>query len=47
VGVLATFRLTGPIDRIERHLEAVARGEDPAPCRIRKGDEFQELCDRV
>jgi hypothetical protein len=44
LGVLVTFRLAGPIYRFEQHLGAVARGEDPGPCRIREGDELQELC---
>jgi hypothetical protein len=44
IGILITFRIAGPAWRFERHLGAVARGEDPGPCRIRKGDEFQELC---
>lgn len=44
VGVLVTFRVAGPLYRFERHLEAIARGVDPGPCRIRKGDELQEFC---
>lgn len=47
VGVLATFRVAGPIYRFERHLESVAAGEDPGPCRIRTGDELHELCDKL
>lgn len=47
VGVLATFRLAGPIHRFEQHLSALARGEDPGPCRLRRGDELQELCVRL
>ncbi|MBL8860787.1 MAG: hypothetical protein JNK02_02150 [Planctomycetes bacterium] len=45
VGVLVTFRVAGPLYRFEKHLEAVARGEDPGTCRIRKGDELHEFCD--
>ncbi|HED65671.1 MAG TPA: hypothetical protein ENJ09_08970 [Planctomycetes bacterium] len=44
VGILVTHRIAGPAYRFKRHLEAVARGENPGECRIRKGDEFQELC---
>lgn len=44
VGVLATFRVAGPLYRFEKHLEAVARGIDPGTCRIRSGDELQEFC---
>lgn len=47
VGVLATFRIAGPVHRFEQHLAAIARGEDPGPCRIRAGDELQDLCDRI
>jgi len=44
IGVHLTFRTAGPIYRFERHLEQVAAGEDPGPCRIRKDDDLQELC---
>lgn len=44
IGVLITFRIAGPLFRIERHLEEVSRGEDPGPCRLRKGDQLQRLC---
>jgi methyl-accepting chemotaxis protein len=47
VGVLVTHRIAGPIYRMEKHLEALARGENPGECRIRKEDEFQELCERL
>jgi hypothetical protein len=47
VGVLTTFRIAGPIFRLERHLGAIARGEDPGACRLRKGDELKELCGAV
>lgn len=47
VGVIITHRIAGPVYRMERHLEAIARGENPGECRIRKGDEFQELCTRI
>jgi hypothetical protein len=44
VGVLETFRVVGPLYRIERYLRDVAAGTKPQPCKIRKGDELQELC---
>jgi methyl-accepting chemotaxis protein len=47
VGVLVTHRIAGPVFRMERHLEALARGENPGECRIRRNDEFQELCQRI
>jgi hypothetical protein len=45
VGILVTFRIAGPVYRFEKYLKAVMRGEETGPCRIRKGDEFQELCE--
>ncbi len=44
VGVLVTHRIAGPVYRFEQHMKAIARGENPGVCRIRKGDELQELC---
>lgn len=43
--VVGTFRLFGPLYRFERFLEGVADGTHPQACRIREGDELQELCD--
>lgn len=47
VGILVTFKVAGPVYRFEEHLKSIARGEDIGPCRIRKGDELQELCRRL
>lgn len=47
VGVLVTFRIAGPLYRFQRHFEALARGEDPGPCRIRHGDDLQDLCTTI
>jgi methyl-accepting chemotaxis protein len=47
VGILQTFRFAGPVHRFEEHLTRVARGEETDPCRIREGDELQELCERI
>lgn len=44
IGVLVTFRIAGPLYRFEQHLKAIARGEDPGVCRIRREDELQEFC---
>ncbi len=44
VGVLTTHRIAGPIYRFHMHLREIANGGDPGTCRIRKGDELQELC---
>ena len=45
--VYMTFRVAGPVYRLERYLEAVVAGETREPCRIRGGDELQELCNLV
>jgi hypothetical protein len=47
VGILVTFRIAGPVYRFEKYLKAVVAGEEAGPCRIRKGDEFQELCELI
>ena len=44
VGVIATFKIAGPVHRMMTFLQAVLRGEHPAECQLRKGDELQELC---
>jgi hypothetical protein len=44
VGVLATFRIVGPIYRFETYLRGVLRGDQLGPCKIRKGDAFGEMC---
>ena len=46
-GLLATFRLAGPLYRFQLYLGAVARGERPADCRLRKRDQLQSLCDLI
>jgi len=47
VGILVTHRIAGPIYRFEKHLEAIARGENPGDCTIRDDDELQSLCDTI
>ncbi len=47
VGILVTFRIAGPVYRFEKYLQQVIRGEEVGPCRIRQGDEFQELCELI
>jgi hypothetical protein len=47
VGILVTFRIAGPVYRFEKYLQQVLRGEEVGPCRIRKGDEFVELCELI
>lgn len=47
VGVAITFRVAGPVYRLERHLERVARGEKVERVRLRDGDELNELAECV
>ncbi|TAJ23675.1 MAG: methyl-accepting chemotaxis protein [Planctomycetota bacterium] len=47
IGVHVTHRIAGPVHRIEGFLRAVARGERPRDCSLRKGDELNELCQAV
>jgi hypothetical protein len=44
VGVLITFRVAGPVYRLEQFLGSIIRGEKPADCRLRRGDQLQDLC---
>lgn len=43
VGVLATFRFSGPIYRFESFFRQVVGGQKPASIRLRENDELQEL----
>ena len=45
VGILLTFRIAGPLYHFEKFLGQVIRGEKPADCRLRKGDQLLEFCD--
>ena len=45
VGVMTTFRIAGPVHNFKKFLTRVQRGERPEDCRIRAGDEFQDLCE--
>jgi nitrogen fixation/metabolism regulation signal transduction histidine kinase len=47
VGLLVTHRVVGPLYRFETYLTQLLSGETKEPCRIRKGDELQELCDLI
>src|SRR6187549_1454336 len=44
VGIVATFRIAGPLHHFEQFLRAVRDGQQVAPCQIRKGDELQTMC---
>jgi hypothetical protein len=45
VSTYMTHKVAGPIYRFEVFLERILRGEQPGPCKIRKGDELQYLCE--
>jgi hypothetical protein len=47
VGILATFRIAGPVHALATYLEAVRDGHPTGPCQLRSGDELRELCDLV
>ncbi|MBI1382677.1 MAG: HAMP domain-containing protein [Planctomycetaceae bacterium] len=47
IGILVTFRVAGPVYRLETYLKQVARGDRPEDCRLRQGDELMELCAAV
>lgn len=44
LGVVSTFRVAGPVHRLVEFLTEVRDGGKPADCRIRSGDELQDLC---
>ena len=44
VGIVATFKIAGPLHNFEQFLRAVRDGQQVEPCQIRKGDELQSLC---
>jgi hypothetical protein len=44
VGIVATFRIAGPLHNFEQFLRAVRDGQQVEPCQIRKGDELQSMC---
>lgn len=46
-GILVSFRFAGPLVNIERHLRKIAAGEDPGPCRLRKGDQLHHIADAL
>lgn len=44
IGVIATFKICGPLYRFEQFLRAVRDGRQIEPCRIRKDDELHDFC---
>ncbi len=47
IGVLTTFRIAGPLHRIEMHLDAIKQDGYTGPCRIRSGDKLQEFAEKL
>ena len=47
LGVILTSHIAGPVYRFQAYLGSVVRGEYQGPCKIRKGDELQSLCDAI
>ncbi|MDA1194949.1 MAG: hypothetical protein O2894_07160 [Planctomycetota bacterium] len=45
LGVILMHRIAGPLYRFEQFIQGVVRGEQTDICRIRQGDELQDLCD--
>jgi hypothetical protein len=45
VGIASSHKVVGPLYRFRVYLDQLARGQRPAPCRIRKDDELQDLCE--
>lgn len=43
IGTSLVLRFVGPVYRFETWIGQVLRGEDPGPCRLRKGDDLIEL----
>jgi len=47
VGIMVTFRVAGPLYRFEQYLRDVRDGREIRPCRLRDGDDLQELCELI
>jgi len=47
VAVLVSHKFCGPIYRFQMYLKAVIAGEERNECRLRKGDDLQELCELI
>ncbi len=44
VGIIVTHRVAGPAYRMTEHCKSIAAGGEIGPCKIRDGDELQEMC---
>jgi nitrogen fixation/metabolism regulation signal transduction histidine kinase len=47
VGLVLTHRIAGPVYRLEMFLREVLERRTSAECKLRKGDELQDLCTLV
>jgi len=47
LAVAAFMRVVGPLHRMRTFLQAVVDGQQTEPCQLRKGDEFQDVCELV
>jgi hypothetical protein len=47
LGIFTTFKIVGPLRRLEAYLQSVAAGERPGPLKFRTGDALQEFPDLV
>ena len=50
MALILSHRITGPLYRLEHHLEAVASGQEPVDVSFRKGDLYESLataCNKV
>ncbi len=45
LGVILMHRIAGPLYRFRQFMAAVARGEHPNECHLRKGDELMDFCE--
>lgn len=43
LGALYSHRIAGPLYRLNKHMQAIADGAEPAPVSFRRRDQFQEL----
>jgi hypothetical protein len=45
IGLLMSFRIAGPLHRFRCFLTDLIAGKKPEDCRLRKGDELQDVCE--
>jgi hypothetical protein len=45
LGVILMHRVAGPLYRFRQFMAAVARGEHPNECKLRKNDELMDFCE--